>query len=65
MEQKTCNQCLLQSMEEARQPVLNMTNSEGAHFMKGTGFFYCSNHECPNFALLQIPIEDLPPATKD
>lgn len=34
MEQKTCNQCLLQSMEEATQPVQNMTNSEGARFME-------------------------------
>ncbi len=43
--EKTCNQCQ-EDMQELWQ-------------YKDKSFYYCVNPKCPNFALLQIPVEDL------
>lgn len=48
-ENVSCNQCS-NSMKE-------LVLDGGVRFM---GFHYCTTPDCPNFALLQVPAEDMP-----
>lgn len=56
---KTCNQCH-EEMTITKIITVLKFHEKGENNFEFHRFFCCSNPECPNYALLQIPLEDMP-----
>lgn len=63
---KTCNQCgeemrcmVLIDIDEEDLKYASTGSQDLAHFLM-SNWFACTNPECPNHALLQVSMEDMP-----